>query len=198
MSPRRPPLLHGKRGRTHRLQNPLKSETSMTDIFSTIERSRIMARIHSVNTRPERLLRSLLSKQGFRLRLHVHSLPGKPDIVIPRCRTAIFVNGCFWHNHAGCRRASFPATRVRFWRTKILGNASRDRRNKAALRKLGWRVITVWQCQLAPKKVEKRLTSLLALLQPNSPAGNDRRALKPAVADRCNGARVPSYRRPSC
>src|SRR6266576_4748119 len=143
----------------------IESEPSMTDTFTTAERSRLMAQIRSVDTRPEKLLRAFLSKNGLCLKTHVRILPGKPDIVVFPCRTAIFVNGCFWHNHAGCKRAGFPATRVDFWRRKILGNAFRDRRNRAALRKLGWRVITVWQCQLAPKKVEQRMTSLLATLR---------------------------------
>ena len=137
----------------------------MTDTFSKMERSRLMARIRGVNTRPERFLRSFLHRQGFRFRGHVASLPGKPDIVIPKCRTAIFVNGCFWHHHTGCKRATFPATRVGFWRSKILGNVARDRRNKTALRRFGWKVITIWQCQLAPKRVERQLRSLLARLR---------------------------------
>jgi len=147
-------------------------KASMTDTFTTAERSRLMAQIRSVDTRPERLVRGFLSKNGLRLKTHVRSLPGKPDIVVPRCRTAIFVNGCFWHNHAECKRAGFPATRMDFWRRKILDNASRDRRNRTALRKLGWRVITVWQCQLVSKKVEKRLTSLLVTLRSGPRQGN--------------------------
>jgi DNA mismatch endonuclease (patch repair protein) len=137
----------------------------MADVFSTRERSRIMARIHGVHTNPEKTVRSFLRKSGFRLRFHLASLPGKPDILVPECRTAIFVNGCFWHGHAGCRRAGLPKTRGSFWRAKIAGNIARDKRNKVALKKLGWHVVTVWQCRLSPRKIEKSLSGLLGRLQ---------------------------------
>jgi DNA mismatch endonuclease (patch repair protein) len=137
----------------------------MSDVFSTVKRRAIMGRIRSTNTHPERALRSFLRKHKIRFRQHVRSLPGKPDFVIPHSRAVIFVNGCFWHHHPRCKRATFPSTRIHFWRKKILGNASRDRRNNVALRKLGWRAITVWQCQLAPKKAAKQLSSLLTLVR---------------------------------
>jgi DNA mismatch endonuclease (patch repair protein) len=137
----------------------------MVDVFSKTERSKIMARIRGAHTAPEKTVRSFLRKNGFRIRLHAASLPGKPDIVVPECRSAIFVNGCFWHGHAGCNRAGLPATRTAFWRTKIAGNMRRDRRNNADLRRLGWHVITVWQCQLTPQKLENRFKSLLTRLR---------------------------------
>jgi DNA mismatch endonuclease (patch repair protein) len=137
----------------------------MADIFSKSKRSAIMASIRSVDTRPEILVRAVLRHSGFRVRLHTASLPGKPDIAIFRYRAAIFVNGCFWHGHEGCKRAGLPATRSTFWRKKIASNAQRDRRNNAALRKLGWHVFTVWQCQLSSAKVERRLATLLARLR---------------------------------
>jgi DNA mismatch endonuclease (patch repair protein) len=142
----------------------VKYKVSMTDIFSKAHRSKLMARVRGVNTQPEKLVRAFLRSHGFHFRLHVRALPGKPDIVIPPCRAVIFVNGCFWHYHAGCKRSALPSTRKHFWRTKILGNALRDRRNKVALRRLGWRVFTVWQCQLSPTKARKQLASLVKRL----------------------------------
>jgi DNA mismatch endonuclease, patch repair protein len=136
----------------------------MADVFSKAQRSAIMARIRGAHTRPEKTVRTFLRKSGLRLQLNAALLPGKPDILIPDRRTAVFVNGCFWHGHGGCKRAALPATRAEFWRTKISGNIRRDRRNKAALKKLGWQVVTIWQCQLTPKKIAARFRSLLARL----------------------------------
>lgn len=124
-----------------------------------------MARIRSANTAPEETVGAFLRKNGFRLRLHTPDLPGKPDILIPDCRTAIFVNGCFWHGHSRCKRAGLPSTRPAFWQTKIAGNVRRDRRTKAALKKLGWYVVTVWQCQLTSKRIARRFKSLLSRIQ---------------------------------
>jgi DNA mismatch endonuclease (patch repair protein) len=137
----------------------------MTDTFSKAKRSKIMANIRSVHTRPEKIVQAFLRRAGFRIHLHRASLPGKPDITVPQPRTAIFVNGCFWHGHGGCKRAGLPATRTAFWKRKISSNVLRDRRNIAALQKLGWHVVTVWQCQLAPSKIDKRFKSLLLRLQ---------------------------------
>lgn len=107
-----------------------------------------MSRIKGRNTGPELRLRSLLHRAGFRFRLHAKDLPGKPDIVLPKYRTAIFVHGCFWHRHEGCRNATTPSTRTEFWQDKFNGNVDRDRRNTAALETAGWTVITVWECDL--------------------------------------------------
>lgn len=137
----------------------------MADTFSISDRSRIMARIRAINTKPEKLVRTFLRANGFRLRSHVRSLPGKPDIVVPRKHAVIFVNGCFWHGHAGCKRATFPSTRRGFWKEKILGNAARDRRTHAALRRKGWRVITVWECRLSRPKLDRSLRRLLHWLR---------------------------------
>jgi DNA mismatch endonuclease, patch repair protein len=136
----------------------------MADVFSKAERSAIMARIRGADTRPEKTVRAFLRESGFRLQLNAALLPGKPDILIRDRRTAVFVNGCFWHGHSGCKRATIPVTRANFWRNKIAGNVRRDRRNQAALRKLGWRVVTVWQCQLTSKKIAARFRSLLVRL----------------------------------
>lgn len=107
-----------------------------------------MSQIKGRNTGPELRLRSLLHRAGFRFRLHAKDLPGKPDFVLPKYRTAIFVHGCFWHRHEGCRNATTPSTRTKFWQAKFDGNVERDRRNSAALEAAGWTVITVWECDL--------------------------------------------------
>jgi DNA mismatch endonuclease (patch repair protein) len=107
-----------------------------------------MSRIKGRDTGPELRLRSLLHRAGFRFRLHAKDLPGKPDIVLPKYRTAIFVHGCFWHRHEGCRNATTPSTRTDFWLEKFDGNVERDKRNMAALETAGWTVITVWECDL--------------------------------------------------
>jgi len=107
-----------------------------------------MAAIRSANTRPEMRVRSALHGLGFRFRLHGKDLPGRPDIVLPKYGTAIFVHGCFWHCHR-CKYGSVvPATRAEFWAAKRGGNVERDRRNAAALRKLGWRVLVMWECEV--------------------------------------------------
>lgn len=107
-----------------------------------------MSRIKGRDTGPELRLRSLLHRAGFRFRLHAKDLPGKPDIVLPKYHTAIFVHGCFWHRHEGCRNATTPSKRAEFWQNKFDGNVERDRRNRAALEADSWTVITVWECDL--------------------------------------------------
>lgn len=120
-----------------------------------------MSKIKSKNTRPEILVRKFLFSKGFRFRIADKRLPGKPDIVLPKYRTSIFINGCFWHGHENCKYAKLPTSNVEFWNSKISGNIERDSRNNAELEKLGWRVITIWQCQLKAKTVEKTLNQLL-------------------------------------
>lgn len=107
-----------------------------------------MSRIRGRDTGPEMRLRSLLHRAGFRFRLHAKDLPGKPDIVLPKYHTVIFVHGCFWHRHEGCRHATTPSTRAEFWQAKFDGNVERDKRNRAALEAEGWTVMTVWECEL--------------------------------------------------
>ena len=114
-----------------------------------------MAAIRGKNTKPELTVRRFLHARGFRFRLHSASLPGRPDIVLPKHRTAVFVNGCFWHQHANCRLASLPASNRRFWREKLIGNRRRDRRKAQALRAAGWKVLTIWQCQLDVKRLRR-------------------------------------------
>lgn len=107
-----------------------------------------MSRIKGRDTAPELRLRSLLHRVGFRFRLHTKDLPGRPDIVLPRYRAAIFVHGCFWHRHPGCKYATTPSTRREFWQEKFNGNVSRDARNRAQLEADGWKVLIVWECEL--------------------------------------------------
>jgi DNA mismatch endonuclease (patch repair protein) len=107
----------------------------------------MMARVKGKNTGPEIAVRRFLHAAGLRFRLHRTDLPGKPDIVLPKYRLAIFVHGCFWHRHPGCRRATQPNTRREFWTLKLANNAERDARNVAELRRLGWRVGVVWECE---------------------------------------------------
>ena len=135
----------------------------MTDVFSTSKRSEVMSRIRGKDTTPELQVRSIVHRLGYRFRLHVRDLPGSPDLVLPRLGTVIFVHGCFWHRHRGCRYATTPSTRRAFWQAKFDANVARDKRTAASLRHLGWSVITVWECQLrTPERVAARLERLLA------------------------------------
>ncbi|HYO82416.1 MAG TPA: very short patch repair endonuclease [Bryobacteraceae bacterium] len=119
----------------------------MTDVLTPEQRSRNMAAIRSRNTRPEIIVRSALHAMGFRFRLHRSDLPGKPDLVLPRYGTAIFVHGCFWHMH-NCRYGRpRPSTNSQFWEEKRKGNVARDRRNVFELKHAGWRVFTIWECE---------------------------------------------------
>jgi DNA mismatch endonuclease (patch repair protein) len=120
----------------------------MTDVHTREQRSRNMAAIRSRNTKPEMRVRSALHAMGFRFRLHRKDLPGRPDIVLAKYRTVIFVHGCFWHCHR-CKYGSVvPATRAEFWAAKRGGNVARDRTRAAALRRLGWRAIVLWECEV--------------------------------------------------
>lgn len=118
----------------------------MADIVSPAKRSQMMAGIKSKNTKPELLVRRALHNRGFRFRLHQRQLPGRPDIVLPRFKVAIFVNGCFWHGH-GCKYFKLPATNTEFWREKIEANQKRDGLRETQLVGLGYRVFSVWECQ---------------------------------------------------
>jgi DNA mismatch endonuclease, patch repair protein len=125
----------------------------VVDVVDKATRSRMMAGIRGKDTRPERLVRSFLHGHGFRYRLHVKTLPGRPDIVLPKYRTVIFVHGCFWHQHKGCKDATVPKSNIRFWKDKLAGNVERDMRNVTALRRAGWRCLTIWECQTVQEKL---------------------------------------------
>ena len=134
----------------------------MTDIFTKQKRSDIMSRIRAKNTKPEILVRRFLFSQGFRFRLYQKNLPGSPDIVLKKHKTVIVINGCFWHGHDNCPIFKMPKTRVKFWASKIERNKARDISERKSLKKLGWKIITVWECQLRKKKLEKTLTSIIS------------------------------------
>jgi DNA mismatch endonuclease (patch repair protein) len=133
----------------------------MADIFTKGKRSQIMSSISAKETRPEIAVRSFLFRRGFRFRKNVKTLPGKPDIVLHKFKTVVFIHGCFWHGHQKCKRASLPKTNKAFWSKKIKGNTKRDERNYSDSKKIGWRLITIWQCQLRNHKMfESTMESL--------------------------------------
>jgi DNA mismatch endonuclease (patch repair protein) len=135
----------------------------MADIFDKKTRSKIMSSIRSKDTKPELLVRKFLFSKGFRFRVNDKKLPGKPDIVLPKYKTVIFVHGCFWHGHEDCKYFSLPKTRSEWWFEKIGKNKSRDKKNVSVLRKEKWKVIEIWECELKKgkertlKKVVKKL-----------------------------------------
>lgn len=135
----------------------------MTDHVDRKKRSLIMAAVRSEDTKPELAVRKIVHAMGYRYRLHVRKLPGRPDLVfVSRCK-AIFVHGCFWHRHTGCRYATSPKTHAAFWKAKFSYNVARDRRNRRELKKIGWAVLTVWQCELKnPEKLTERLNEFFA------------------------------------
>lgn len=118
------------------------------DMFSRERRSEIMSRIRGSNTKPERLVRSLLHRLGYRFRLHRRDLPGRPDIVLPGRRTVVLVHGCWWHLHQGCPAGRLPTGNRAFWQAKLEGNRRRDRSTIAKLRRLGWKVVVLWECEI--------------------------------------------------
>lgn len=126
----------------------------MSDTMTPEQRSRCMAAVHSKDTKPEVLVRKFLFAKGFRFRVCDKKLPGKPDIVLPKYKTVIFIDGCFWHGHEGCKLSHLPHTRVDFWRNKINTNKLRDRRNDTDLTNAGWRVIRLWECEIRQKATQ--------------------------------------------
>lgn len=136
----------------------------MPDVMTPQQRHDCMSHIRSKNTKPEQLVRQALWHQGFRYRLHVKDLPGKPDIVLPKYKAAIFINGCFWHGHEGCRDFVVPKSNTAFWLEKIGKNKERDARDGSALASAGWKVITIWECELKKPVIEATLDSLVQSL----------------------------------
>lgn len=124
------------------------------DVHSKETRSYNMSRIKFKNTKPEELVRKYLFSQGFRYRKNDKRLPGTPDIVLPKYKTVVFVNGCFWHGHEGCKYFVWPQNNADFWKTKINANIQRDQRKKEELERLGWHVIIVWECGLKKSEFE--------------------------------------------
>jgi DNA mismatch endonuclease (patch repair protein) len=135
----------------------------MPDVFSKEQRSRVMAKVRGENTSPEMAVRSLIHRMGYRYRLHRKDLPGKPDIVLPRHKKIIFVHGCFWHQHAGCKAADRPASNTEYWTKKLDRNIERDKSNQQKLEELGWQVLVVWECQIKDRAaLTQRLSAFLS------------------------------------
>lgn len=132
----------------------------MVDVVDKATRSRMMSGIQGKNTKPELLVRKYLHSKGLRFRLHAKDLPGKPDLVFPKYKAVVFVHGCFWHRHPGCKYATKPQTRTEFWNHKLSENVRRDSYQVAALEGLGWRVFVVWECEL--QEDSSRLESLFS------------------------------------
>jgi DNA mismatch endonuclease (patch repair protein) len=139
----------------------------MADIVDRATRSRMMSGIRAGNTKPELAVRSFLHRAGLRFRLHSRSLPGTPDVVLPRWRTVVFVHGCFWHRHPGCPKAYTPKSNKAFWMTKFRRNVARDEMAVRSLRKAGWRIFTLWECQVTPNKL-KRLANAIRKISAES------------------------------
>lgn len=137
----------------------------MPDVLTPTQRHLNMSHIRSVNTKPELVLRHALWRLGLRYRINDKRLPGKPDIVLPKFKTVVFVNGCFWHGHDGCSKFHFPDNNAEFWRDKILGNKLRDSQRKTALEASGWRVLIVWECELNKTKFEDTLCNLIETIK---------------------------------
>ena len=132
----------------------------MADVHTPEQRSYNMSQIRSKNTKPEELVRKHLFSKGFRYRKNDARLPGKPDIVLPKYKTVIFVNGCFWHAHKGCKYFVWPKNNADFWKKKIEGNVLRDKKNCELLAAMGWRVVTIWECELKRSVAHKTLAKL--------------------------------------
>jgi len=132
----------------------------MSDVHNKATRSFNMSQIRGKNTKPEVLVRKYLHARGLRFRLHDKRLPGKPDIVLPKYKTVIQVHGCFWHMHEGCHYFVLPKTKTEWWQNKLKATVERDKSNEANLSRLGWHIITVWECELKPKHITKTLESI--------------------------------------
>lgn len=139
----------------------------MPDRMTPEQRHDCMASIHSENTRPEQAVRRELWHRGYRFRKCVRTLPGTPDIVLPKYRTCIFVNGCFWHGHKGCSKFVMPKTRTEFWANKIARNQERDLVNIQRLESIGWSAITVWECELGKSSIENTIEKIESMLEEN-------------------------------
>ena len=132
----------------------------MADVHTKEQRSYNMSQVKSKDTKPEMIVRRFLHSNGFRYRLHDKKLPGKPDIVLPKYKTIIFVNGCFWHGHVGCKYSKLPKTRHKWWSEKIEYNKTNDKKNNNLLKKSGWKIIIIWECVLKTNKSQKILNKL--------------------------------------
>lgn len=139
----------------------------MPDSLTPLQRHNCMSHIRAKNTKPEVLVRQYLHAEGFRFRIHVKKLPGCPDVVLPKYHTCIFINGCFWHGHRECRYATRPKSNAEFWQNKIQNNIRRDELSVQALETMGWKVITVWECELKKDRRGDTLPSLAGQIRRN-------------------------------
>lgn len=137
----------------------------MPDTLTTEQRHRCMSHIRSKGTKPEVLVRKELFRRGYRYRINVSSLPGKPDIVLPKYKTAIFANGCFWHGHEGCKHFVLPKSNVEYWGSKILSNQLRDKESILKLQQQGRRVIIVWECEIEKSKLSKTIERISSIIK---------------------------------
>ncbi|WP_214458572.1 very short patch repair endonuclease [Flavihumibacter fluvii] len=137
----------------------------MTDVHTKDQRSYNMSRIRGSNTKPEVIVRKFLFSEGYRFRLHSKKLPGRPDVVLPKYKTVIFVNGCFWHGHKHCKYFVIPKTRTEWWLAKINSNIANDQYVEKSLKILGWKIIKVWECQLKKEKQVETLKHILLSLK---------------------------------
>ncbi len=167
----------------------------MIDVVTKAVRSRMMAGIRGTNTKPERLLRKLLHREGFRFRLHGAGLPGRPDIVLRKHAVVIFVHGCFWHRHAGCPYAYLPVSNRAFWKNKFASNLKRDAANEKELLRLGWRVLVVWECTFRDTTAKRGLLNkrLCKWMESNQRRGELPRALTAVVSRPRSRSRSKSY-----
>jgi len=133
----------------------------MADVHTKETRSYNMSQIKSKNTKPEILVRKFLFSKGLRYRIHKKELPGKPDLVFVKYKLVIFIHGCYWHGHENCKYFVAPKSRTEWWLNKINGNKEKDKENEELLRKMGWKIIVIWECELKPEKREKTLNELL-------------------------------------
>ncbi len=139
----------------------------MADVLTPAQRHQNMSRIRSRDTKPEKIVRQLLFRSGFRYRQNVRTLPGTPDIVLPKYRTVIFVNGCFWHGHKGCSKYTIPKSNVEFWKAKVAHNQERDALNIQRLESIAWNVITVWECELSKANLPATINRIEAEIKAN-------------------------------
>lgn len=153
------------------IRKPAYREVGETDCFTPEKRSEVMSRVRSENTSPEIKVRRTLHRMGYRFRLHRRDLPGSPDVVLPKHRIALFVHGCFWHRHPGCRRATVPKKNSEFWVAKLERNTQRDEQAQRELRELGWNVVVIWECEV-PRRTELLEARLEELLHRAAGCGN--------------------------
>ena len=153
----------------------------MKDIVDRKRRSDLMANVRARDTAPELAVRRIAHRMGLRFRLHRRDLPGRPDLVFPKHRLVVFVHGCFWHRHDGCRYASTPKSRIAFWTEKFAANVARDARQETALRALGWRIVVIWECETRHEAAVERM--LAALIQSKPSAAERTTARSVAVVE---------------